>query len=130
MSVAVAVGRYLLAAVLAVAAWGKVTDRVGTRDAVHAFGVPGWAAAPVAFLLPVAELAVAVLLVVGPVVTGVVGALLLLTLFTVAVAATLARGESPDCHCFGGLRAERVTSRTLFRNVVLLAIAVLVAAAV
>ena len=57
---------------------------------------------------------------------GAVGAVALLVLFTAALTAALARGRSPDCHCFGQLHSEPASWRTLARNGALLAVAVLI----
>jgi len=126
----VAVARFLLAGVFVAAAWGKLADRVGTQQAARDFGVPSAAAPAVAFAVPVAELTVAVLLIFGgsAAIAGAVGALVLLALFTVAIAVNLSRGRRPDCHCFGRVRTEPVSSRTLVRNGVLMAVACVVLA--
>jgi len=128
LSTAVAVARAALAGVFAAAGWAKFADVPGTRQAARDFGVPVAAAPAVAFVVPLAEVAVAVLLVVGPVVLGAAGALALLGLFVAAVAFSLARGRRPDCHCFGRLRSETVSPRTLVRNGVLVAMAAFVLA--
>ena len=125
MGIAVALARVVLAVVFAVAAWGKLTDRAGTRQAVSDFGVPAPAARTAAFLLPVAELTVALLLLLGGAV-GAVGALFLLGLFSAAVGVSLARGRRPDCHCFGQARSQPVSGRTLARNAGLLLLTVFV----
>src|SRR5262249_33556423 len=62
IAVLVLVGRLALAGVFAVAGAAKLADRAGTRDAVAAFGVPERLASPAGLLLPLAELATAVLL--------------------------------------------------------------------
>jgi uncharacterized membrane protein YphA (DoxX/SURF4 family) len=125
-----AVARLALAAVFAAAAWAKLSDRAGTRQAAGDFGVPAAAVPAVAFLLPVAELTVAVLLTFGgaAAMLGAIGAICLLVLFTAAVGFSLAKGRRPDCHCFGRVRPEVVSSRTLVRNGVLFAVACLVLA--
>jgi len=129
MGVVAVVARFVLAAVFAVAGWAKARDQVGTRRAVRDFGVPAVISTPVAFILPVAELTVAALLVLGDTATlGAVGAIILLVLFIVAIAASLARGQRPDCHCFGQTRSEPVSRATLARNWALMALAVLVLA--
>jgi hypothetical protein len=51
--------RLLLAGVFVVAAAAKLWDRKGAREAVVGFGASERAAAPLALLIPVAELAVA-----------------------------------------------------------------------
>jgi uncharacterized membrane protein YphA (DoxX/SURF4 family) len=122
--------RLILAAVFATAAWAKLSDLAGTRQAAREFGVPSAAVAALAFIVPVAELTVAVLLVFGgsAAVAGAVGAVLLLATFIVAISVSLARGRRPDCHCFGRLRSEAVSMRTLVRNLVLVLLAVVVLA--
>jgi len=130
MSLAVAAARVVLAAVFAAAAWAKLTDVAGTRQAAQDFGVPPAAAPAVAFSVPVAELTVAVLLVFGGTAAalGAVGAVVLLGIFIVGIVASLARGRRPDCHCFGRLRSEAISSRTVVRNGLLIGLAALVLA--
>ena len=127
LTAVVLVARLILAAVFAVAGIAKLRDRAGTRRAVVAFGVPGSLAAPLALALPVAELVVAVLVLPASTqVVGAVGALLLLAVFSAAIALNLARGKSPDCHCFGQLHSAPATWRTVGRNVLLAALGVVV----
>jgi peroxiredoxin/uncharacterized membrane protein YphA (DoxX/SURF4 family) len=112
--------RILLALVLAVAGAAKLADRPGARAAVTGFGVPDAVAAPIAAVLPWLELAAAVLLV--PSATARVGAaaaLVLMLTFSAAIARSIARGEAPECHCFGALHSEPAGPRTLVRNLVL-----------
>ena len=126
MTVVTLIARLALAAVFAVAAATKLADREGTRKAVVAFGAPERLATPVAILLPLAELAVAgLLLPATTAVYGAVGALVLLALFSLAIAVNLARGRTPDCHCFGQLHSEPASWKTLVRNGVLATVAVL-----
>jgi thiol-disulfide isomerase/thioredoxin len=116
--------RLVLAAVFAVAAATKLTDREGTRKAVEEFGVPGRLAAPVALLLPLTELAVAgLLLPATTALAGAAGALALLALFSAAIGVNLAIGRSPDCHCFGQLHSAPAGWKTLARNAALAALA-------
>jgi len=130
MSIAVDAARVVLAAVFAVAAWAKLTDVAGTRQAARDFGVPAAVVPAVAFVLPVAELTVAVLLVFGgsAAVIGAIGAVLLLFVFIVAIVVSLARGRRPDCNCFGSLHSEAISPRTVVRNGVLIGLAALVLA--
>jgi peroxiredoxin/uncharacterized membrane protein YphA (DoxX/SURF4 family) len=121
--------RLLLAAVFAVAGIAKLADRDGTRRAVRDFGVPSALAPALAFLLPVAELAVAAGLVPGASARfAAAGAAALLALFTIAIANALLRGRTPDCHCFGQLHSAPAGSGTLARNAALAGLAVLIAA--
>jgi thiol-disulfide isomerase/thioredoxin len=109
--------RLVLAAVFAVAGAAKLADRAGTRKAVVEFGAPERLAAPLAGLLPAAELGVAALLLLpGSGFAGRVGALALLLLFSVAVGVSLARGRAPECHCFGQLHSAPASWKTLARN--------------
>ena len=116
--------RLLLAFVFAVAGTAKLRDRSGTRSTLEAFGTPARMIPAFAIALPLAELAVAALLL--PASTslyGALGALVLLTLFSVAIAWNLAHGRAPDCHCFGQLHSAPASRRTLARNVVLMGVA-------
>jgi uncharacterized membrane protein YphA (DoxX/SURF4 family) len=63
MNIALLVGRLLLFLVFVVAGVAKLADRQGSRRAVTDFGLPGALATPLAILLPVAELGVAVTLI-------------------------------------------------------------------
>ncbi|MDP8952454.1 MAG: TlpA family protein disulfide reductase [Actinomycetota bacterium] len=110
--------------VFLVAGMAKLADRAGSRRAVVDFGAPAVLAAPLGILVPLAELAVAALLV--PASTafwGALGALSLLLLFIVGIAANLARGRRPDCHCFGQLHSAPAGWSTLARNGLLAAVA-------
>jgi thiol-disulfide isomerase/thioredoxin len=114
----------VLALVFLLAGATKLHDRTGTREALVGFGVPASLAAPLAIVLPLAELAVAFALLLPQASPwGVVGALALLLLFTTAITVNLARGRRPDCHCFGQLHAEPIGWRTLALNVALVALA-------
>jgi methylamine dehydrogenase accessory protein MauD len=112
--------RLVLFAVFAVAGAAKLRDREGSRAAARGFGAPGWVGA----LLPFAELAVAALLLPrATAMAGAIGAAVLLLAFIAAIAVAMARGEAPDCHCFGALHSEPAGAKTLARNGVLLVIA-------
>ena len=119
--------RLSLAAVLASAGIAKLADRDGARQALTSFGVPPRWVRPGAVALPIAELAAAVaLLPRASAWWAAVGALGLLVLFSAAIGRVLARGERPDCRCFGQLRAKPVGWPTLARNAVFAGIALLV----
>ena len=94
---------------------------------MEAFGIPGALAAAAAILVPTAELAIAVSLGTfrdSPV--PAFAAIGLLSLFTGAVVANLARDEPPPCPCFGTATADRpVSARTIVSNGWLLALAVI-----
>src|ERR1700704_3348286 len=114
----------LLAVMFSAAALGKLTDLAGTRDGLAGFGLPSALVAPVALALPAAELTVAVLLLFGATrVVGAAGGLGLLAVFSVAIVANLARGRTPECHCFGRLHSAPAGWSTVARNAVLAACA-------
>ncbi len=128
MNIALLVGRLLLALVFGVAGIAKLADRKGSRRAITDFGLPGALAAPLAILLPLAELGVAAILL--PTSTawwGALGALALLLLFAAGIGLNLARGKKPDCHCFGQLHSAPIGGKTLARNAALAALAGLLA---
>ena len=118
------VAALILAGVFGIAGVAKLRDRTGTRVAVRAFGAPAPLVPIVALVLPLAELAVAGALVFPATrFAGAVGALGLLVLFTAAIAVSLARGKTPECHCFGQLHSAPTSWKTLVRNGLLGAIA-------
>jgi peroxiredoxin len=125
LGVAGVLAAVVLALVFLWAAVAKLTDFAGTRIAVTEFGSPERLVSPIAIAVPLAELAVAILLVGGPTrALGGAGALGLLGLFSAAIAVSLARGRAPDCHCFGQLRAAPTSWRTLVRNGLLAGLAI------
>lgn len=102
MGTGLLIARLLLASVFALAGVAKLADRAGSKQAVVDFGVPAPLASPLAILLPLCELVVAVALIPTPTAWwGAVGALALLLLFVMGIVLNLARGHKPDCHCFG-----------------------------
>jgi methylamine dehydrogenase accessory protein MauD len=124
------VGRVVLAVVFAVAAAGKLRDHPGAARALRDFGLPARLASPGAIALPIAELAVAALLVATPTaLAGAIAALVLLGLFGIAIGRLIARGEQPDCNCFGTVHSAPVGWTTMARNLVFAALAVAIVAA-
>ena len=129
MDVVLLIVRLVLAAVFGVAGVGKLADREGSRRAMVGFGVPESLAIPFAWGLPIVEIVIALALI--PLDTawgGAIGAMSLLFLFAVAIGVNLARGNSPNCHCFGQLRSEPVSWSLVARNVALAAVAGLIVA--
>jgi thiol-disulfide isomerase/thioredoxin/uncharacterized membrane protein YphA (DoxX/SURF4 family) len=120
--------RVLLALVFLLAAVGKLADMDGTREALDEFHVPRRLIKPAAWLLPAAELLSAGLLMIAPTArVGAILAILLLGAFVAGIAAAMARGEAPDCHCFGQISSSPAGRGTLIRNAVLAAVALFVA---
>jgi len=129
MEVVLLVARLVLALIFGTSGVAKAFDTAGSRRAFTGFGVPEWLTAPLALSLPVIEILVALALV--PLSTawwGSIAALVMLSIFTVAIGINLARGRSPNCHCFGKLHSEPVSRTTLVRDLVLVAVAGLVVA--
>ena len=115
--------RLILAATFAVAGVAKLADLGGSRSAVAGFGVPAALVGPLATILPVTELIVAMALLPSATArAGATGALVLLLLLSVAIA----RSDAPDCHCFGQLRSAPAGRRALARNFALALLAGLV----
>ena len=124
MELVLLIARLGLAAVFGVSGIAKLADREGSRKALAGFGIPEALTTPFAWLLPIAELIVALALL--PLATawfGGIGALVLLAAFLVGIGINLAKGNAPDCHCFGQLHSEPVSWSVFARNVVLALIA-------
>lgn len=95
--------RLFLAGVLAVAGWPKLLDAEGTVRSVRAFQIlPEGLVRPFAYGLPMVELVLALLLVLG-LGTRIAGAAtaVLMIVFLGGIASAWARGLAIDCGCFG-----------------------------
>lgn len=124
MEMMLLLARLLLSGIFAVAGLAKLADRAGSQQALLDFGLPARLATSLGVLLPVVELVISILLI--PVATawwGAVGALVLLLFFIGGISFNLARGRTPDCHCFGQLHSAPVGWATLVRNGLLAVIA-------
>ena len=127
MDAALVIARLLLAAVFAVAGAAKLADLPGSRAAIAGFGVPDRLAAPLGTILPCVELAIAALLLPAETATAAgFAAFALLILFSVGISASMARGEAPECHCFGQLHSKPAGAQTLARNLILAVVAAFV----
>jgi uncharacterized membrane protein YphA (DoxX/SURF4 family) len=95
--------RILLGGVFVVAGVLKVPDPAAAVRAVRAYQLlPEPLVAPVAFGLPVVEIAVGLALLVGVFVrTAAIAAAVLLVVYLVGVGSAWARGLQIDCGCFG-----------------------------
>ena len=122
--------RLALAAVFVLAPVAKMADRDRSEEAVANLGVPDRLTPTVAFLLPLAELSVAVLLVpASTAILGALGAVALLAVLSLVVVLNLIAGNTPNCHCFGQLGAKRIGPGTLVRNGLLAGLALVVLSA-
>lgn len=99
--------RLFLAGVFVWAGWPKLLDPDGTVRSVRAFQLlPEALVPPFGYALPVVELAVAVLLVVGLFTrAAAVVYAVMMVMFLVGIGAAWARGLSIDCGCFGNTGA-------------------------
>lgn len=128
MPVALLMARLGLAAIFAISGAGKLVDLRGSRQAISDFGLPEAAVAPLGLLLPLAELLVAIGLILSSSAwVASLAAIVLLLTFVVAIAVNLARGKRVDCHCFGALGSEPIGPGILLRDALFLAAAVFVA---
>jgi peroxiredoxin/uncharacterized membrane protein YphA (DoxX/SURF4 family) len=118
--------RILLAGILALAGLAKFADLKGSEKAFRDFGVPASMAMLGSVLLSAAEIVLALMLLS----TywswyAAIGALALLVLFVGQMIYQVARGNSPDCHCFGQVHSEPVGVKSIVRNVVFAAMTLL-----
>jgi thiol-disulfide isomerase/thioredoxin len=91
------------------------------------FGVPKGLAAPFGILLPIVELLVALALLTRAFAYwGGIGAFSLLVIFIIGIGVTLARGQAPDCHCFGKLSKGPIGFKTIARNTIFCAMATVI----
>lgn len=119
--------RLILFGIFALAGIGKLLDLRGSEKAAEGFGVPGGLAKPVGVLLPLVELTIAgSFLFLNTSWYGAIGALILLGAFIIGMAYQMAKGNAPDCHCFGQIHSEPVSKKSLFRNGVFAALTVFV----
>jgi len=110
--------RLALFGIFGLAGIGKLLDLEGSKKAVKGFGVPEGLSGTLGVLLPVVEIAVALgFLFVGISWYSAIGGLVLLAGFIGGMAWQMAKGNAPDCHCFGQIHSEPVSAKSLIRNV-------------
>lgn len=130
MSIALLGARLLLGVVFLIAAVAKLRDRAAFRQSVVAFGFPAALAGAASVLIPIIEIVVAILIIRAPSAgVGALASLLLLLVFTAAIAINLARGRTPSCSCFGTAASEPIGPATVVRNLALAACALFVVVA-
>jgi peroxiredoxin len=111
--------RLFLVGIFALAGIGKLLDLPGSEKAVKDFGMPEDLAKPFSVVLPIAEIFIAVLLLfVQSSWLGAIGGFLLLLIFIGGMLVQMAKGNAPDCHCFGQIHSEPVSAKSLIRNAV------------
>lgn len=122
--------RFVLGVIFIVAGALKIGHAADLAAAITAYklGVPAQLVAVAAVALPPLEILLGIYLVAGlwlKVTSSV--AVMLLTLFTLAVASAVARGLSAPCGCFGPGDSQPATWWTVARDAVMLAAAVYLA---
>jgi len=123
MSTLLFIARLSLAGVFLISAGSKILDLPGSRQALSDFGVPRFVVGSVALALLLVELGIAAGLVMMPTAWfAAVAALGLLLIFMTTIAVNMARGRTPNCHCFGQLYSKPIGWPTLARNLLLAAI--------
>jgi len=127
--IALMIAKAVLASTFAAAGIAKLSGRAATREMLSAFGAPERLVPSLAILLPLAEIATALGLIVPPSAwaAGVASTLLLFG-FTAVIAHNLLAGRRPSCNCFGQIQAAPIGAWTLARNGLLCVLAVLVVA--
>lgn len=121
--------RLALAAVFALAGVAKLMDIPGAEKAATDFGIPERLAKVYAVGLSVFEMLIAALLLLT--LTSLFGAVLaawLLIIFIAGMTYQVVNGNSPDCHCFGQLYSKPVSKFSIFRNIVLLVLPIILVA--
>ena len=130
MTFAILTARLLLACVFGTAGLTKLLDLNGSRRAIANFGVPTWLAKPLGVLLPCAEIAIAICLIItGLFLWGALGSLALLIIFATGMSINLWQGNKPDCHCFGQLHSRPIGIATVIRTCALGGVAAFLMAA-
>ena len=97
----------------------KLTDLAAFAEALRNFDlIAAKLLAMAAILIPVAEIALGVIIVVGfKIAIASQVAVALLTLFTAVIAAKLSEGAEISCACFGAMSNEKISATTIGRNI-------------
>lgn len=127
MDIALLSIRLILTAIFGVAAFGKLIDKEGSTKALSDFGAPQPLIPVFVILLPIAELAIAF----GLIFTetswfAAIGGAALFAVFTAGMLYQMAKGNSPDCHCFGQIHSEPVGWSSVVRNVAFIALSAII----
>lgn len=118
--------RWGLAVVLLAAGISKLSDRQAFVEAIQSFRIlPARLSRALALGLPWLEVVISAALALGLWTRlAAATAVVLLIIFSVAIAVNLARGNALECNCFGPLYRGRISGWSLLRNAVLMACAI------
>jgi uncharacterized membrane protein YphA (DoxX/SURF4 family) len=106
----------------------KMMDREGTAVSMSRYPfLPSGFGRFIAYTFPYLELAVGAMLVLGLFTRyAAVASVAMYILFTGLITYDLTRGQNASCHCFGRLSSEKLTPVAVARNLMLLAMSVLI----
>lgn len=116
----------LLASMMGIAGFSKLSDLTSTRESFDRFGVPKRLAGTLAITVPLLEVLVAVCLLLPrtkPVGQALLG--FLLAVFSTAISMNRFRGRTAECACFGQYLRSLQGDHALRRNVALTLLLVL-----
>lgn len=113
--------RLTLGGLLGLAAITKLADREAFRTAVADYELlPSSLERPFATILPIIELLLSALLLLGlGTAFAAAAAVPVFLSFTIAIGVNMARGRDLDCHCFGSMQSEPIGWPALVRSTTL-----------
>ena len=115
--------RFFLSFIFFIAGFSKWRNRVTTKKNVVDFGLPIFFAKPVAYLLPITEVIVAITLLFPLTFFGsAIVSIFLLLIFSTLIIFTISKNNKITCNCFGTLNQTPIGWNTIYRNIVLLLI--------
>ncbi|MFZ1427413.1 MAG: MauE/DoxX family redox-associated membrane protein [Geminicoccaceae bacterium] len=113
--------RFSIAALFFVAGISKLANVRRTKESILQFGAPEWTAGGISIFIPTAEILVGLLLIFSnTALYGIIGVIVLLLLFSAAIAWNLAKGHKPNCNCFGQIKSTPINKMMLVKNAVML----------
>lgn len=120
--------RLCLGGVFLASAVTKLMDREGTAVSMSRYPfLPSGFGRFIAYTFPYVELLVGGMLILGLFTRyAAVASVGMYILFTILITYDLTRGQNQSCHCFGRLSSEKLTPVAVVRNVLLLALSVVV----
>jgi len=124
MDAVTAVAAAILFLTFAVSFCAKVADFSVFTSSLASFGVSSNLVPLVSALIMIGEAAICVSVVFAPLVVSGIIAICLLFVFTIILVASLARGQSLRCACFGNVGNDPISYRTVARNIGLIAISI------
>lgn len=129
MEIILLIARLFLAVILLIAGVAKATDQAATRKALLGFGVSRRLSVLLGWSLPFVEIVVALALIsLKAAWAAAIAALALMVIFAIAIGASLLRGRTPECNCFGQLHSKPVSWSMFTRNLMLAAVAAFIVA--